>query len=65
MRVGLDAEKCNGHARCFAVDPDLFPLDNSGYSVLEPRTVAPGDEVITREAAEVCPEGAIVIETSA
>ena len=65
MKVRLDAAKCNGHAQCFAVDAELFPIDDFGYSCLEPREV-PADEVaVTLEAAGVCPEGAIVIEDSA
>ncbi|HYB80227.1 MAG TPA: ferredoxin, partial [Mycobacterium sp.] len=35
MRVRLDKSKCVGHAQCYAVDPDLFPIDDSGYSILE------------------------------
>jgi ferredoxin len=32
MRVSLEQSKCVGHAQCYAVDPDLFPIDDSGYS---------------------------------
>lgn len=34
MRVRLEQSKCVGHAQCYAVDPDLFPIDESGYSIL-------------------------------
>ena len=62
VKVHLDAAKCTGHAQCFAVDGELFPIDDSGYSCLEPREVAPCDVAATREAADTCPEGAIIIE---
>lgn len=34
MKVRLEQSKCVGHAQCYAVDPDLFPIDDSGYSIL-------------------------------
>ena len=62
MRVRLEKSKCVGHAQCYAVDPDLFPIDESGYSVLEDRKVAPEDEEVTRDGVASCPEMALVIE---
>ncbi|BAX92700.1 ferredoxin [Mycobacterium shigaense] len=62
MRVRLEKSKCVGHAQCYAVDPDLFPIDESGYSVLEDRKVEPGDEEVTRDAVASCPEMALIIE---
>ena len=35
MKVRLEQSRCTGHAQRYAVDPDLFPIDDSGYSVLE------------------------------
>lgn len=34
MKIRLDRSLCAGHAQCYAVDPDLFPLDDDGYSIL-------------------------------
>jgi ferredoxin len=62
MRVWLDRNKCVGHAQCYAVAPDLFPIDDTGYSILEEHEVAPDDEKATREGAAACPESAIIIE---
>lgn len=62
MRVRLEKSKCVGHAQCYAVDPDLFPIDESGYSVLQDRIVAPGDEEVTRDGVASCPEMALFIE---
>ncbi len=62
VKVRLDRSKCVGHAQCYAVDPELFPIDESGYSTLEEHTVAPGDEELTRDGAASCPEMAIILE---
>lgn len=62
MRVRLERSKCAGHAQCFAVDPDLFPIDDEGYSILEEHEVVPGDEQLTRDGVASCPELALIIE---
>ena len=62
MKVRLERSKCAGHAQCYAVDPDLFPIDDEGYSILQEHTVAPGDEEVTREGVARCPEIALIIE---
>ncbi|HZC52412.1 MAG TPA: ferredoxin [Mycobacterium sp.] len=62
MRVRLEESKCVGHAQCYAVDPDLFPIDESGYSILEEHEVAPGDVQLTRDGVASCPEMALILE---
>ncbi|CQD15956.1 ferredoxin [Mycobacterium europaeum] len=62
MRIRLEKSKCEGHAQCCAVDPKLFPIDDSGYSILEEHHVEPEDEQLTREGAASCPEMALIIE---
>jgi ferredoxin len=62
MKIQLEQFRCAGHAQCYAVSPDLFPIDDSGYSLLEPHEVKPDDEALTRDGAAACPELAIVIE---
>ena len=62
MRVRLEQSKCVGHAQCYAVDPDLFPIDESGYSVLEEHEVAPEDVRLTRDGVASCPEMALIID---
>ncbi|QLL05115.1 ferredoxin [Mycobacterium vicinigordonae] len=61
MKVRLEQSRCVGHAQCFAVDPELFPIDESGYSILEEREVAHEDEPATRDGVASCPEMALVI----
>lgn len=62
MKIRLERAKCAGHAQCYAVDPELFPIDDDGYSILEPHVVAPGDEKVVREGVAACPELALIIE---
>lgn len=51
-----------GHALCYAVDPELFPVDDMGYSTLEGRDVAPADEQRTRDGVAACPEEALILD---
>lgn len=62
MKVRVDNSKCMGHAQCFAVSPELFPIDESGYSNLQPREVRPEDEQATRDGVHACPERALILE---
>ena len=34
MRISVDNQVCEAHGQCYAVAPDLFPLDDEGYSAL-------------------------------
>ncbi len=62
MRVRLEKSKCVGHAQCYAVDPELFPIDESGYSVLEEHEVRSEDAESTRDGVASCPEMALILE---
>lgn len=62
MRVRLDKAKCVGHAQCYAVDPELFPIDDLGYSILAGHQVKPADEERTRDGVAACPELALIID---
>lgn len=62
MKVRLEQSKCVGHAQCYAVDPELFPIDDSGYSTLEEREVRPEDEALIRDGVAACPEIALILE---
>jgi ferredoxin len=61
MKVGVIAGKCVGHARCAAVAPDIYVLDDDGYLNAEEIAVAPGNEALARRGARACPERAIRI----
>jgi ferredoxin len=62
MRIKVNREACVGHARCAALAPDLFPLDDDGYIATDGFDVGPGNEQRDRRAALACPERAIQAE---
>jgi ferredoxin len=62
MKVRLDSERCVGHAQCYAVDPELCPIDDDGYSILETHVVNAEDEQATRDGVAACPELALIID---
>jgi ferredoxin len=62
MKVRLEQSRCVGHAQCYATDPDLFPIDDSGYSTLEDHEVDPADEQTVRNGVAACPELALTLE---
>ena len=62
MRIRVDRDKCQGHAMCFAVAPELYELDEEGYSSIDTLEVPPESEEDARRGAAACPEGAISLE---
>jgi ferredoxin len=62
MRVHVDREKCQGHNRCYALAPELFEVDDFGYSSEVSDGVVPeGLEEKARLAVANCPEYAISV----
>ena len=62
MRVKVDADKCQGHNRCFDVAQELFDLDEYGYSHEKEDGAVPEElEEKARLAVANCPERAIEI----
>lgn len=60
MRIRVDPEKCEGHARCYGLVPELFNVDDYGLStVVGDGTVPVGLEAKARLAIANCPEYAI------
>lgn len=63
MRVSVDNDLCSGHARCWAVAPDIFTIDDDGYSNIGVgREVPPGHEDEARRGVAACPERALRID---
>jgi ferredoxin len=64
MRVELriDSARCQGHATCFLLVPELFDVDDEGRgSVLEAH---PAERLLKQASAAVqrCPERAITLD---
>ena len=62
MKIRIDQASCVGNARCAAVAPELFPLDENGYIQVDEIEVPPGMEEDARRGAAACPERIILIE---
>ncbi len=59
MNVLVDPDRCQGHARCWEICPEVFGLDEEGHSVVLVAEVPPGMEAQVSRAASNCPERAI------
>ena len=63
MRIVIDADKCEGHSRCYSLASDLVDVDDLGNAfVLEDGTVPDGLEDKARLIDDNCPEYAISVE---
>jgi ferredoxin len=63
MRVHV-SQDCSAHGQCYWINPELFPLDDDGYSAVE-HLLVPNDAMDdARQAVASCPAGAISIEES-
>ena len=61
MKVTVDAEQCQGHARCWDICPDVFGLNDEGHAVVLAPDVPVELEAAVRQAANNCPERAITL----
>ena len=61
MKALVDAEKCQGHARCIAEGPDVYVLDDQGYNSTSIEHVPDRLHEQARLGALACPELAITI----
>ena len=60
MKIRVDPDRCQGHARCFALVPELFSVDDYGLSsVIGDGTVPAELEEKVKLAIANCPEFAI------
>ena len=62
MRVRIDAERCQGHGRCYGLAPAVFGSDEEGFGQVVADPVPPGEEEAARLAVANCPERAILVE---
>jgi ferredoxin len=61
MKLTRATTKCSGHARCYAIAPDVFDIDDLGYAVpIDQDVTEPLDENIAAGIA-ACPERAISV----
>lgn len=62
FRLSIDHDRCQGHARCVALAPVLFGVDESGSGQVCSDAPIPDDLLDKAHLAlSNCPEGAIII----
>lgn len=62
MKVWVDPERCQGHTLCAMIAPESFELDDiDGHSSAVNEIVPADQEDLVREAAQSCPEQAIIL----
>jgi ferredoxin len=60
MDITVDVQRCQGHARCNLIAPDVFDLDDEGTAVVVGRPdAAEAHRADIASAVLNCPEGAI------
>jgi ferredoxin len=63
MRISIDPSLCQGHARCAALAPELFDLDENGFGVVRPGCEhVPDGDLQALLAVDNCPEQAILAD---
>ena len=61
MKVSIDDDGCRGHGVCTTICPEVFILNDDGYSEVPSPDVPAGLEDAVRRAAASCPERAITV----
>jgi ferredoxin len=61
MRVSVDPDLCQGHARCWDICPEVFSLDEEGHSFVANAEVPEQLVSKAQEAVDNCPERAISV----
>ena len=65
MKVSIDAQRCQGHGRCYDLAPAVFTEDEEGYGVVLLDVVPAQHREAALLAAANCPEGAVQAEAVA
>lgn len=61
MKIRIEKAECVGNARCAAVAPHLYPLDDDGYIDSAGFDVPEGEEQAATNGARACPERIIFV----
>ena len=59
MKVTVDDDTCKGHGICLTICPEVFTMNDDGYTIVG-NPVVPGElEDAVKRAVQSCPERAI------
>lgn len=61
MKISIEAERCQGHGRCYELAPDLVTDDDRGRGSVVTTDVPADAEGDARAAASACPEHAVLL----
>jgi ferredoxin len=61
VQATVNPRKCMANQMCIRSAPDIFELGSAGYSRVK-REVSAADLEKLREAEEMCPTGAVIVE---
>jgi ferredoxin len=59
--VVVDADRCVGHGRCYALAPAVFDADEVGHSIVRIEAVSGELAAQAADAEQNCPEAAITL----
>jgi ferredoxin len=61
VRIQVDVGKCSGHARCNAISPTVFHLNDEGYNDMDECVLEDNEVAEASRGVLACPEGAITL----
>ena len=59
LKIRAIPGKCQGHARCYALAPDIFELNEEGYIAFDEKIIAREHAELAQEGVWACPERAL------
>jgi len=62
LRIRVVVDRCMGHARCAAVAPDVYVLDDEGYNRTAEKIVGVEQRASAIRGQRACPERIISVE---
>jgi ferredoxin len=62
LRIRVVVARCMGHARCAAVAPDVYVLDDEGYNRTAEKVVGADQRESALRGKRACPERIITVE---
>ena len=62
IKVTVDVQGCVGHARCEAVAPEVYVLNDDGFNVTACKYVSDDLKAQAQRGARACPERIITVE---
>jgi ferredoxin len=62
VRIRVAVDRCVGHARCAAVAPDVFVLDDEGYNRTAEKVIGAELRASALRGQRACPERIITVE---